>query len=116
VDSAKELVKLYGQKFDLLQPDSAAAANSSSASGPSAATIKALEDLKGVISNHLQVKRPAQLSCLLFAARVGCRAAEGGKQLQAVLLAGCVHHGGPSAGCCYVQTGRSPAGRGAHSC
>jgi hypothetical protein len=55
VDSAKELVKLYRQKFDLLQPDSAAAAKSSSASGPSQATINALEDLKKVISNHLQV-------------------------------------------------------------
>ncbi|WIA15387.1 hypothetical protein OEZ85_002049 [Tetradesmus obliquus] len=53
VDSAKELVKLYSQKFDLLQPDSAAAAKSSSGSGPSAATITALEELKAVISNHL---------------------------------------------------------------
>lgn len=56
MDSAKELVKLYGQKFDLLQPDSAAAAKSSSGSGPSAATITALEELKAVISNHLAVR------------------------------------------------------------
>lgn len=54
MDSARELVKLYGQKFDLLQPDSAAAATAGSASEPSQATIKALEELKGVISNHLQ--------------------------------------------------------------
>ncbi|KAF6266460.1 hypothetical protein COO60DRAFT_454490 [Scenedesmus sp. NREL 46B-D3] len=57
VDSARELVKLYGQKFDLLQPDSAAAATAGSASEPSQATIKALEELKGVISNHLQDAR-----------------------------------------------------------
>lgn len=57
VDSAKELAKLYGQKFDLLCGSSAAsAAQAASGSGPSQATVKCLEELKEVIGNHLKVQ------------------------------------------------------------
>lgn len=45
-----------GEKFDLLQPNSASSASkTSSASGPSQATIKCLEELKEIIGNHLKV-------------------------------------------------------------
>jgi hypothetical protein len=54
VDSASELVKLYADKFDLLRPGGAAP-KKPAGSGPSAATIKALEELKSVINGHLQV-------------------------------------------------------------
>lgn len=56
VDSAKEIAKLLGEKFDLLQPNSPAlASNASSEGGPSQATIKCLEELKDIIGNHLKV-------------------------------------------------------------
>eukprot|EP00878_Enallax_costatus_P012697 GHUV01013261.1.p1 GENE.GHUV01013261.1~~GHUV01013261.1.p1 ORF type:complete len:331 (+),score=113.78 GHUV01013261.1:65-1057(+) len=56
VDSAKELAKLLGEKFDLLQPNSTALVNqASTGSGPSQATIKCLEELKEIIANHLKV-------------------------------------------------------------
>lgn len=54
MDSASELVKLYADKFDLLRPGGAAP-KKPAGSGPSAATIKALEELKSVINGHLQV-------------------------------------------------------------
>lgn len=57
VDSAKEIAKLLGEKFDLLQPGSAAVTSkASSGSGPSQATIKCLEELKEIIGNHLKVR------------------------------------------------------------
>jgi hypothetical protein len=55
VDSASELVKLYATKFDLLRTGGAAPKKASS--GASAATVKALEELKEVINGHLKVRR-----------------------------------------------------------
>lgn len=60
VDSASELVKLYANKFDLLHSGSSAAPKKPT-SGASAATIKALEELKTVINGHLKVCRVAGL-------------------------------------------------------
>lgn len=56
VDSASELVKLYADKFDLLQ-SGGSSPKKPAGSGPSAATVKALEELKTVIKGHLQVRR-----------------------------------------------------------
>lgn len=54
MDSASELVKLYADKFDLLRTGGAAP-KKPSGSGASAATVKALEELKTVINGHLKV-------------------------------------------------------------
>jgi hypothetical protein len=59
VVTASELVKLYGQKFDLLQSGASAAAaggGNGGASGPHQAAIKCLEDLKATIAHHLKVR------------------------------------------------------------
>jgi hypothetical protein len=64
VDSASELVKLYANKFDLLHTGGAAPKKASS--GASAATVKALEELKEVINGHLKVRK--QLSACATAA------------------------------------------------
>jgi hypothetical protein len=55
VDSASELVKLYADKFDLLRTGGTAPKKPSGNSA-SAATVKALEELKTVINGHLKVR------------------------------------------------------------
>ncbi|KAF8056460.1 Mettl26 [Scenedesmus sp. PABB004] len=61
VDSARELAKLYGTKFDLLRPGGGAGAAAARA-GAGGATVRALEELKGIISNHLQEARSIEES------------------------------------------------------
>lgn len=60
MDSASELVKLYANKFDLLRTGGAAP-KKTSGSGASAATVKALEELKAVINGHLKVRKSKSL-------------------------------------------------------
>lgn len=62
MDSASELVKLYADKFDLLQ-SGGSGPKKPAGSGPSAATVKALEELKAVIKGHLQVRRELAGCC-----------------------------------------------------
>jgi hypothetical protein len=54
VESAQNLVKLQAEKFDLLQP-SGGRRSSQPASPALTASLKALEELKGVIAIHLKV-------------------------------------------------------------
>jgi hypothetical protein len=75
IDSAKELVRLYGDKFDLLQPNSTAAqAKQRDTSSASQGTIKSLEEVKQLISNHLHVSVKAALLALFLL----CVKADGG--------------------------------------
>eukprot|EP00775_Hariotina_reticulata_P008625 gene8625-8806_t len=63
IDSAKELVRLYGDKFDLLQPNSTAGqAKQRDTSSASQATIRSLEEVKQLISNHLKEARKLEES------------------------------------------------------
>lgn len=60
MDSAAELVRLYTEKFDLLQTGSSSVGGGGRASGggggPHAGAIKCVEELKAVISTHLKVR------------------------------------------------------------
>lgn len=71
VDSASELVKLYADKFDLLQ-SGATAPKKPSGSGASAATVKALEELKEVINGHLKVSDVCDAAILVVVGVGGC--------------------------------------------
>lgn len=56
MESAQSLVRLQAEKFDLLQP-SGGRRSTQPASPALTASLKALEELKGVIAIHLKVSR-----------------------------------------------------------